>query len=145
MDRRPVVGPGAASGGRCRHRAPRPDAAAGEPDPLPCRTRAAAGRVAPHQPRTYTEARPCAGLLLSGAPKMASFRVLDPFQTFFNLSSTGPAAGGRVDFFDAGTTTPRAVYADPDLGVSNGSTIALDAAGRLSVDCWGQGAYRARQ
>lgn len=76
---------------------------------------------------------------------MASFRVLDPFQTFFNLTSTGPAAGGRVDFFDAGTTTPKAVYAEPGLAVSNGDSIPLDAAGRLTVDCWGQGAYRARQ
>lgn len=76
---------------------------------------------------------------------MASFRVLDPFQTFFNQNSTAPAAGGRVDFFEAGTTTPKAVYAAPDLTVSNGDSITLDAAGRLSVDCWGSGAYRVRQ
>ncbi|QWF19309.1 hypothetical protein [Lysobacter capsici] len=76
---------------------------------------------------------------------MAAFRVLDPFQTFLNQNSTGPAAGGRFDFFEAGTTTPKAVYANPGLSVSNGASIVLDAAGRLSVDCWGDGAYRARQ
>ena len=76
---------------------------------------------------------------------MAAFRVLDPFQTFFNLLSTEPAAGGRVDFFEAGTSTPKAVYANPALSVSNGSMIELDAAGRLSVDCWGDGAYKVRQ
>lgn len=75
---------------------------------------------------------------------MAAFRVLDPFQTLFNQNSTAPAAGGRVDFFEAGTTTPKAVYASPALSVSNGATIELDAAGRLSVDCWGDGAYRVR-
>ncbi|MFQ6309928.1 gp53-like domain-containing protein [Lysobacter capsici] len=76
---------------------------------------------------------------------MAAFRVLDPFQTFLNQNSTGPAAGGRFDFFEAGTTTPKAVYANPGLSVSNGASIELDAAGRLSVDCWGDGSYRARQ
>lgn len=76
---------------------------------------------------------------------MAAFRVLDPFQTFFNQDSTAPAVGGRVDFFEAGTTTPKAVYANPELSVSNGSSIELDAAGRLSVDCWGDGSYRVRQ
>jgi len=76
---------------------------------------------------------------------MAAFRVLDPFQTFFNLDSTAPAAGGRVDFFESGTSTPKAVYADPGLTTSNGSSIDLDAAGRLEVDCWGDGAYRVRQ
>lgn len=76
---------------------------------------------------------------------MASFRVLDPFTVFLNLTGTAPASGGRFDFFEAGTTTPKAVYANPALSVSNGSTIELDAAGRLSADCWGDGAYRARQ
>lgn len=76
---------------------------------------------------------------------MAAFRVLDPLQTFFNQNSTAPAAGGRVDFFIAGTSTPKAVYADPGLSTSNGDTIELDAAGRLSVDCWGDGSYRVRQ
>ncbi|QWP74609.1 hypothetical protein J5226_12955 [Lysobacter sp. K5869] len=75
---------------------------------------------------------------------MASFRVLDPLQTFFNQNSSAPAAGGEVRFYEAGTSNPRAVYEGPDLAVSNGSTITLDAAGRLAVDCWGSGAYRVR-
>lgn len=75
---------------------------------------------------------------------MASFRVLDPLQTFFNQNSSAPAAGGHVEFFEVGTTNPKAVYADPALAVSNGDRVNLDAAGRLAADCWGSGAYRVR-
>ncbi|SDX53071.1 hypothetical protein [Lysobacter enzymogenes] len=76
---------------------------------------------------------------------MASFRILDRLRVFYNLNGTAPASGGRVDFFEAGTTAPKAVYANPELSVSNGSTIQLDAAGRLLLDCWGEGAYKVRQ
>lgn len=75
---------------------------------------------------------------------MASFRVLDPLQTFFNLNSSAPAAGGYVLFFEAGTTDPKAVYADPGLTISNGPRVNLDAAGRPQVEAWGDGAYKLR-
>lgn len=76
---------------------------------------------------------------------MASFRILDRLRVFYNLDGTAPASGGRVDFFEAGTTTPKAVYQDPELTISNGASIELDAAGRLLLDCWGDGSYRVRQ
>lgn len=76
---------------------------------------------------------------------MASFRVLDRLQVYYNLNGTAPAAGGRIDFFESGTTTPKEVFADPDLNTSNGSTVGLDAAGRPSDDTWGEGSYRVRQ
>lgn len=39
--------------------------------------------------------------------------------------------GGTVDFYEAGTSTPLAVYSDPDLSVSLGSQITADDNGML--------------
>lgn len=76
---------------------------------------------------------------------MASFRILDRFAVFYNLNGTAPAAGGWLRFYEAGTTNPKAVYADPELSTSNGDRIDLDGSGRMSLDAWGTGAYRVRQ
>ena len=74
---------------------------------------------------------------------MASFRVVDPFQSYRD-SNGNPAEGGYFLFYDAGTTDPKAVYADPDLVTSNGSQIDLDAEGRIVAEAWGDGSYRVR-
>jgi hypothetical protein len=62
--------------------------------------------------------------------------------TFWGL--TGQLlAGGYLNFYSAGTTNPKHVYADNTLadGTDNGTTVALDASGRPSVDIWGSGSY----
>lgn len=74
---------------------------------------------------------------------MTAFRVIDPFQTFFDLQGR-LAAGGRIDFFEAGTTTAQDVYGDQALTVNNGSSIDLGTDGRPVDDVWGSGDYRAR-
>lgn len=74
---------------------------------------------------------------------MTAFRVIDPFQTFFDLQGR-LAAGGRIDFFEAGTTTAQDVYGDQGLTVNNGSSIDLGTDGRPVDDVWGSGDYRAR-
>lgn len=51
-------------------------------------------------------------------------------------------AGGKLQFFEAGTTTAKNVYADSGLQTSLGSEVTLDAAGRASV--WLNGAYKLR-
>ena len=71
------------------------------------------------------------------------FRILDNRPVYFDQLGR-PASGGRLDFFDAGTLTPKAVYADPSLTVSNGPSVTLDSAGRTEVDTWGDGAYKVR-
>lgn len=72
-----------------------------------------------------------------------AYRVTNPLGT--NFDQTGRvAAMGSIQYFEAGTSTPKAVYEDPDLVISNGSTVDLDASGRQDVDSWGSGDYRVR-
>lgn len=72
-----------------------------------------------------------------------AYRVTNPLVT--NFDQTGRvAAGGSFRYFDAGTSTPKAVYQDPDLGISNGSVVELDDSGRQDVDSWGSGNYKVR-
>ena len=74
---------------------------------------------------------------------MTAFRILDQSPVFFDLEGR-PAAGGSIEFYEAGTTTPKDVYGDQALNVNNGSTIAIGPDGRAVVDIWGDGSYRQR-
>lgn len=58
---------------------------------------------------------------------------ITPGQTWFSPVGGGntPAAGGTITTYLAGTSTLVATYADNAGGTSNGSTITLNAAGRL--------------
>jgi hypothetical protein len=68
---------------------------------------------------------------------MPSYRPLPmgKAHTYFGLQGQ-ILAGGSMKFYQAGTTTPQSVYGDPELSVNNGSQIALDSAGRPTVDVW---------
>lgn len=74
---------------------------------------------------------------------MTGFRPLDQFPVFLDRLGL-PASGGRLDFFETGTTTPKDVYGDPDLTVNNGSTVLIGPDGRTVKDIWGDGVYRMR-
>lgn len=54
-----------------------------------------------------------------------------PRQAFYQVGADGlePIAGGTLQFFIVGTSTPKAVYADPDGATSLGTEITLDADG----------------
>lgn len=70
----------------------------------------------------------------------AAFRLYSKMDTFWGL--TGQLLpGGYLKFYDAGTTTPKDVFGEKALATNNGSTIALDASSRPSLDVWGSGAY----
>lgn len=76
---------------------------------------------------------------------MSSFLIYDPRPVYF--TQTGEvAAGGTLQFFMAGTTTPQDVYGDAALTVNNGSVLTLGSDGRTSVDVRGDGSktYRVR-
>lgn len=75
---------------------------------------------------------------------MAAFRILSQSPVYFLLDGKTPAAGGRIEFYEAGTTTPKDVYGDQALTVNNGSSIELGSDGRASDDIWGDGSYRVR-
>ncbi len=72
-----------------------------------------------------------------------SFRILDQNPVYID-SEGNPVADGELRFYESGTTTPKSVYGGPSLAPNNGSTVALDATGRASVDVWGDGNYRVR-
>lgn len=74
---------------------------------------------------------------------MAAFRILDQNPAYLGLLGL-IAAGGTLNFYDAGTTTPKDVFGDEALTVNNGPVLVLGPDGRAQVDVWGDGAYRVR-
>jgi hypothetical protein len=76
---------------------------------------------------------------------MASFRILDQDPVYFDLQGN-LANGGHLRFYESGTTTPKSVYADESLSVSNGAEVLIGSDGRATVDIWGDGLgpYRVR-
>lgn len=69
-----------------------------------------------------------------------AYKVESPLQTFSGMNGQ-LLAGGYLKFYAADTVTPKAVYADKALTITNGSTVPLDASGRLNEACWGSGDY----
>jgi hypothetical protein len=67
---------------------------------------------------------------------MTAFLMYDPRPVYLTLTGE-VAAGGSLQFFAAGTTTPQDVYGDSGLTVNNGSTLTLGSDGRTSVEVWG--------
>lgn len=69
---------------------------------------------------------------------MASFNLFNRFQTWFGDEGQ-LLTGGYFKFYAGGTTTPADVYPDSSLGggTALGSTVYLDASGRLLHECWG--------
>ena len=72
---------------------------------------------------------------------MGAFRITDQDPVYFDALGV-PCAGGSLEFYDSGTTTPKSVYGEPALSTDNGSTLTLDSSGRAAVDVWGLGVYR---
>jgi hypothetical protein len=76
-----------------------------------------------------------------------SFLIPGPNQQF-TLASGALCAGGSLVFTDSGTSTPRSVYADPDLNTDLGNVITLGSDGRPTnsgspTQVWGDdGSYR---
>lgn len=67
---------------------------------------------------------------------------LFPFPKFTALDSTGsPLSGGKVYFYEAGTSTPKDTYTDDSEGTANSNPVILDANGQ--ADIWlGSGFYK---
>lgn len=68
-------------------------------------------------------------------------RLFDPFEVFLNSAGT-PRAGGKLYFYDTGTTNPRATYSNTGLSIANSNPIVLDSAGRLTTNVYGSGDYK---
>lgn len=64
-----------------------------------------------------------------------------PKTTLFDASGL-IIPGGKVSFYDAGTTTPRAVYSDSGLTTPISQPVTADAAGRLPLIFMSTGSFK---
>jgi len=69
-------------------------------------------------------------------------RYSNPVPQYSDINGV-PFAGGELQFFENGTTTPKDVFSDPAGTISIGNEITLDSQGRVS-DFFGEGTYRVR-
>ena len=69
-------------------------------------------------------------------------RYSNPVPQYSNINGV-PFAGGKLQFFENGTTTPKDVFSDPAGTISLGNELTLDAEGRVP-DFFGEGTYRVR-
>src|SRR4051794_24094113 len=65
--------------------------------------------------------------------------VISPELQWSDANGT-PYAGGTIETYQPGTSTPKPVYVDPDLSASATNPVVLDAAGRSLM--YGDGDYR---
>jgi hypothetical protein len=70
-----------------------------------------------------------------------SYRLTDPNPVWVGLLGTASAADGTLQFYDQGTTTPKATYSDEELTTPNANPVELDAAGRAETEIWLDGPY----
>lgn len=60
---------------------------------------------------------------------MSGTRLILPRLQFFDEDGT-PLTGGKINTYEAGTTTPLATYSDSALSVANANPVVLDSEGR---------------
>lgn len=70
-----------------------------------------------------------------------SYRFRDPSPVFLGLLGTAPIPGGKVQFYDRGTTTEKDTYGDAALTTPNANPVPLDASGRFTTEVWLDGEY----
>lgn len=63
-----------------------------------------------------------------------SVAVFPPGYRLTDSSTGAPLSGAVLEFYDAGTTTPKTVYADADLATSIGTTVTTDSLGYPTSD-----------
>ncbi|TBW96963.1 hypothetical protein [Xanthomonas citri] len=68
-------------------------------------------------------------------------RFYNPAPVFADLLGLEPLAGGSLQFYDQGTTTPKGTWSDSDLTVANQNPVPLDSSGRANTNIWLDGAY----
>ncbi|HIE0523812.1 TPA: hypothetical protein ACXJLS_000404 [Stenotrophomonas maltophilia] len=73
-----------------------------------------------------------------------SGRFYDPNPVYFDLLSNQPVAGGFLQFYEIGTTTPKLTWSDPGLTIPNANPVPLDSSGRANVNIWLSGSYSVR-
>lgn len=72
---------------------------------------------------------------------MSVHQLLNPFVALDNLLGTATAPGGKLHFYERGTTTPKDTWQDFGKGSLNANPVVLDSAGRVPAQVWGDGDY----
>ena len=70
-----------------------------------------------------------------------SSRFYNPAPVFADLLGLEPLAGGSLQFYDKGTTTPKGTWSDAELTVANQNPVPLDSSGRANTNIWLDGGY----
>lgn len=70
-----------------------------------------------------------------------TFQFYNPAPALSNLPALAPAAGGSLQFYAIGTTTPKSTWSDFARTVLNANPVTLDSSGRPSVPIWLDGDY----
>jgi hypothetical protein len=70
-----------------------------------------------------------------------TFQFYNPAPVLWELNALAPAAGGSVQFYAIGTTTPKTTWADFAKTIPNANPVTLDSAGRPNVPLWLDGDY----
>lgn len=73
-----------------------------------------------------------------------SGRFYDPNPVYTDLVDNKPVAGGSLQFYLQGTTTPKGTWSDQGLTIPNANPVPLDSAGRANVNIWLDGSYSVR-
>lgn len=73
-----------------------------------------------------------------------AYRFYNPAPVFFDLLGLQPVAGGSLQFYEIGTTTPKGTWSDPDMTIPNANPVPLDSSGRANTNIWLDGAYSVR-
>lgn len=73
-----------------------------------------------------------------------SGRFYDPNPVYTDLVDNKPVAGGSLQFFLQGTTTPKGTWSDQGLTIPNANPVPLDGSGRANVNIWLDGSYSVR-
>lgn len=70
-----------------------------------------------------------------------TFQFYNPAPVLWELNAIEPAAGGSLQFYAIGTTTPKNTWSDFARTTPNLNPVTLDSAGRPNVPLWLDGDY----
>lgn len=72
---------------------------------------------------------------------MARYHMYSPNPVWFDLAGVANTPNGSIQFYEIGTTTPKATYNAFSAGSVNANPVPMDSSGRLNVDVWLDGDY----
>ena len=70
-----------------------------------------------------------------------TFQFYNPAPVLWTLNALEPAAGGSLQFYAIGTTTPKNTFSDFAKTTPNANPVPLDSAGRPETPLWLDGDY----